>query len=145
MVERGEGHVVLVSSLSGKVPNGGGSIYSATKFGLRGFGLALRDELHGTGVGVTVVYPGFIADEGMWAETGIDLPPGVGVRKPYDVGRAVVRAVERNRAEIDVAPLALKALGRIAGIMPTPVQAAGRLMRSDEVARRLGEAQREKR
>src|SRR3954462_4418341 len=38
MAERGRGHFVYVSSLSGKVPAGGSSVYAATKFGLRGFG-----------------------------------------------------------------------------------------------------------
>ena len=57
MVERGAGHVVLVSSLSGKVASIGSSLYSATKFGLRGFASGLREDLHGTGVGVTVVFP----------------------------------------------------------------------------------------
>ena len=37
MVERGRGHLVFVSSLSGKTASPGGGIYSATKFGMRGF------------------------------------------------------------------------------------------------------------
>src|SRR3954464_9743198 len=37
MLERGSGHVVLISSLSGKIPAAYSSVYSATKFGLRGF------------------------------------------------------------------------------------------------------------
>ena len=49
MVERGAGHVVLVSSLSGKVASIGSSLYSATKFGLRGFASGLREDLRGTG------------------------------------------------------------------------------------------------
>ncbi|MEA2438297.1 MAG: hypothetical protein QOF65_2853, partial [Thermoleophilaceae bacterium] len=59
MVARGAGHIVLMSSLSGKAPAPGTSIYSATKFGLRGFAGALRAELHGTGVGVSAIFPGF--------------------------------------------------------------------------------------
>src|SRR4051794_31779855 len=51
MIERGKGHVVFVSSLSGKVPAAGSVVYAATKFGLRGFGASIHDELHGTGVG----------------------------------------------------------------------------------------------
>ena len=38
MLERERGHLVYVSSLVGKIPAAGSSIYSATKFGLRGFG-----------------------------------------------------------------------------------------------------------
>ncbi len=42
MAARGRGHIVFVSSLSGKATTPGSGVYSATKFGLRGFGLALR-------------------------------------------------------------------------------------------------------
>src|SRR2546427_1072483 len=55
MVERGAGHLVFISSLSGKMASAGASVYNATKFGLRGFGFALNDELRGTGVGATTV------------------------------------------------------------------------------------------
>ncbi len=40
MVERGSGHIVFVSSMSGKIANAGGTVYSATKFGMRGFAAA---------------------------------------------------------------------------------------------------------
>ncbi|MGH2893566.1 MAG: SDR family NAD(P)-dependent oxidoreductase, partial [Solirubrobacteraceae bacterium] len=62
MVARGRGHLVFISSLSGKAAQPASSMYSATKFGLRGFGLALREDLRGTGVGVSVVAPGFIRE-----------------------------------------------------------------------------------
>lgn len=51
MVERGWGHIVLVGSISEKAATRSTSLYDATKFGLRGFALALRQELRGTGVG----------------------------------------------------------------------------------------------
>ena len=51
MVERGRGHLVFVSSLSGKAASARSGIYSATKFGLRGFAGGLREDLMGTGVG----------------------------------------------------------------------------------------------
>ena len=56
---RGSGHFVFVSSLSGRVGTRGASLYSATKFGLRGFAGGLRSDLHRTGIGVSVVTPGF--------------------------------------------------------------------------------------
>ena len=52
MVGRGRGHLVFVSSLAGKATTTGSSVYSASKFGLRGFAAALRSELRGSGVGV---------------------------------------------------------------------------------------------
>ena len=118
MAARGAGHLVFVSSLSGKVASGGGSVYSATKFGLRGFAHALREDLRGVGVGVSVVLPGFIRDGGMFHDADVELPRFVGTRTPEDVAAAVVRAIEHDRAEIDVAPLSLRAGAAFAGLAP---------------------------
>ncbi len=120
MVARGRGHLVFISSLSGKSAQPASSLYSATKFGVRGFGLALREDLRGTGVGVSVVAPGFIRESGMFANTGVKLPPGVGTKSPQDVAAAVIRAIQDNRAEIDVAPLGLRAGTAIASVAPGP-------------------------
>jgi short-subunit dehydrogenase len=68
MMARGRGHLVFVSSISGKVASPASSMYNATKFGLRGFGFGLREDLRGTGVGVSVIAPGFIRDAGMFAK-----------------------------------------------------------------------------
>ncbi len=120
MVERGRGHLVFISSLSGKSAQPASSMYSATKFGLRGFGLALREDLRGTGVGVSVVLPGFIRESGMFANTGVKLPPGVGTRTPQDVAAAVIRAIEHNRAEVEVAPLGLRVGTALSSLAPGP-------------------------
>ena len=95
MLERGRGHFVYISSISGKVAANGTAIYSATKFGLRGFATALRADLHGTPVGASTVFPGFIRDAGMFHEAGVKLPKGVGTRSPEQVATAVARAIER--------------------------------------------------
>ena len=120
MVARGRGHLVFISSLSGKSAQPASSLYSATKFGLRGFGLALREDLRGSGVGASVVAPGFIRDAGMFVRTGVKLPPGVGTKTPQDVAAAVIRAIEDDRAEIDVAPLGLRVGSAIASVVPGP-------------------------
>lgn len=104
MVERGQGHLLFVSSIQGKVALARSSVYSATKFGLRGFALSLRDDLAGTGVGVSVVLPGFIRDAGMFAASGQRAPAGLGTSTPASVGAGVVKAIERDRAEVTVAP-----------------------------------------
>lgn len=62
------GFIVNVASLAGKVPLDGAATYSATKFGLRAFSVAMAEELRGTKVSVSVVSPGpidtgFIMDE----------------------------------------------------------------------------------
>ena len=142
MAARGAGHLVFVSSLSGKAATPASGIYSATKFGLRGFALGLREDLHGTGVGVTTVFPGFIRGAGMFHESGTRLPRFAGTKTPEDVAAAVVRGVESGRAEIDVAPLAIKAGAALAGVLPGTVLAVQRRLGSAKVANELADAQR---
>jgi short-subunit dehydrogenase len=145
MLERGSGHFVFVSSLAGKVPAAGSTVYSATKFGLRGFGDSLHDELHGTGVGATTVFPGFISGAGMFADSGVKLPPGVGTKPVEKVADAVITGIEKGAAEIDVAPLAVRATGKLAGLAPGAVTAVNRRFGGRDVADGLAAAQREKR
>ena len=145
MIERGSGHVVLMSSLSGKIASVGSSLYSATKFGLRGFASGLREDLHGTGVGVTVVFPGFVSDAGMLADSGVRLPRWVGTRTPGAVADAVVRGIEQGRAEIDVAPLSLRA-GALAGsLAPTTFARLQRRLGSARLSDAIAAGQRPKR
>jgi short-subunit dehydrogenase len=118
MVARGGGHLVFMSSLSGKVGTPRTPVYSATKFGLRGFAQSLREDLRPSGVGVSAIFPGFVRDAGMFHDTGTKLPPGVGTVSPEDVAGAVVRAIERNRGEVDVAPVGLRAGAKAAGLAP---------------------------
>ncbi len=53
---------------------------------------------------MTTVFPGFISGAGMFADTGMKLPPGIGTRSPEQVAAAVVRGIEDDRSEIVVAP-----------------------------------------
>ncbi|HKH19046.1 MAG TPA: SDR family NAD(P)-dependent oxidoreductase [Solirubrobacteraceae bacterium] len=118
MSERRSGHLVFVSSLQGKAASPLSALYTATKFGLRGFSLSLRLDLTDHGVGVSCVSPGFVRGAGMFADSGAGLPPGIGTVTPEAVAAAIVRAIEGNRAEVDVAPLTLRAGARIAGVAP---------------------------
>ena len=121
------------------------SLYSATKFGLRGFALGLRQDLAEHGVGVSLVSPGFVRDAGMFADSGAQLPPGVGTSTPEAVAAGVVRAIERNRAEVDVAPLPLRAGARFAALAPELTAGVQAKLGSFKVARDIGAAQRDKR
>ncbi|MBA2505150.1 MAG: SDR family NAD(P)-dependent oxidoreductase, partial [Thermoleophilaceae bacterium] len=145
MVRRGSGHLVFVSSLNGKSAAAGTSIYSATKFGLRGFASGLRDDLHGSGVGVTTIFPGFISDAGMFHEAGVDLPPGVTTRTPDQVAAGVVRGIEGNKHEVDVAPLSLRAASKVAGAFPELAARLQRRMGSRDLAEKMAAAQVSKR
>ncbi len=145
LVAQGSGGIVFVSSLSGIAATAGSSLYNATKFGLRGFGIALHDELYGTGVAISVVLPGFISDAGMFADTGLKPPPGFGTRTPQQVADAVLDALAHNKAEVLVAPYSDRLVSKIGGIAPN---LAGRLQRmglAGNIAEQLGAAQKSKR
>ncbi len=145
MVARGSGHMVFMSSLAGRAATPRTSVYNATKFGLRGFGLALREDLAPHGVGVSVVLPGFIRDAGMFAESGAKLPPWIGTKRPDDVARAVVKVIENNRAELDVAPLPLRAGALLSALAPGPIGAFQRRLGATNMAEDVGKGQTDKR
>jgi short-subunit dehydrogenase len=152
MIERGRGHMVFISSLAGKAASPASSIYSATKFGVRGFALGLREDLRPHHVGVSSVFPGFISEAGMFADAQVNrpdahikLPPGVGTRTPEQVAAAVIRAIERNRAEVDVAPTVVRLGATFAGLAPQLAAAASRLMGSNKIAAEVAQGQRDKR
>jgi short-subunit dehydrogenase len=145
MVERGGGHIVFVSSLSGKAATVGSSIYSATKFGVRGFAMGLREDLRPRGVGVSTVFPGFIRDAGMFHDSGARLPSYVGTKTPEDVAAAVVRAIERDRSEIDVAPIPVRLGAAFAGLAPELAAMVQRQLGASDVADQMETGQRDKR
>ena len=142
MAERGHGHLVFVSSLAGKVASPASAVYSATKFGLRGFGLGAREDLRASGVGVSVVLPGFIREAGMFAEAQVELPRGIGTRTPDQVAEAVVRAVEHNRGEVEVAPLGLRLAASLATVAPELAAKVSRRIGSSKIATDVAEGQR---
>ncbi len=142
--QRRSGHFVFISSISGYASTPRASLYAATKFGLRGFALNLREDLRGTGVGVSVITPGAIREAGMFAESGAAPPPGLGTGTPEQVAGAVVRAIEHNKSEISVAPVRQRALARFAMLAP---EISGRLAGSvaAKAADAIAEGQKEKR
>lgn len=145
MAERGYGHLVFISSLSGKIGAPGSSLYSATKFGLRGFALGLREDLAASGVGVTTVFPGFIRDAGMFHDSGAKLPFYVATRTPDHVAKAVVRGVERDRLEIDVAPFSARASAAFAGVAPATVARIQRRLGGQRLSAEIARGQTAKR
>jgi len=99
LVARGRGAVVNVSSMSGKSPTPYNAVYAATKFGLNGFTASIAIELEGTGVVAGVVCPGFVAEAGMWADTGLSAPAMMREVSPEAVADGVV-AVIRGAGEV---------------------------------------------
>jgi short-subunit dehydrogenase len=119
MLARGRGHLVFMSSMAGRVATpGNGPLYTATKWGLRGLALGLRLDLHGTGVGVSTIFPGPVRDAGMFASTNVELPKGVGTSSPEEVGRAVVTAIREGKVEVEVAARAMRLSARVGAVAP---------------------------
>jgi short-subunit dehydrogenase len=145
MAARRHGHLVFISSLSGKIASGQASLYNATKFGMRGFALALREDMRPYNVGVSTVFPGYIRDAGMFADAGATLPRGVGTRSPQEVARAIVRAIETNVAEVDVAPLGTRLVALVGGVAPVLSAAIQRRLGADAITEQLAKGQRYKR
>jgi short-subunit dehydrogenase len=96
MLERRKGAIVFVASVAGHVGLPGSSVYSASKFGLRGFALALHREVKRRGVGVSIVSPGFIRTAMTQGRRRLPLEP------PELVARAIADVIERPRREIFV-------------------------------------------
>jgi short-subunit dehydrogenase len=140
MLERGSGHVLIVGSLAGLASTPRSSVYNASKFALRGFGHALREELRGTGVGVSLVSPTFVSEVGMWADTGLRATHREVT--PEQVGDACVEALTKNRAEILVAPAGQRLVARLAGVFPELFQS---VLRSSVVPPEAVVAQQSKR
>lgn len=113
-----KGQIVLVGSLAGLAASPGTRMYNATKFGLRGFALSFSQELEGTGVGCSLVAPGFIRDAGMFHDGGIELPQGVRTKSPQDVAEGVATAITQNPTEVFVAPVELRLASTLATVAP---------------------------
>jgi short-subunit dehydrogenase len=145
LAKKGEGHLVFISSLAGKVGSPRSSLYNATKFGLRGFAFGLREDLHPRGVGVSIVSPGFVAEAGMFHDAGSDPPPGMGTTTPKKVAKAVARAIRRNRNEITVAPRRQRFLAEFGYRHPGVAASFQRRGGADRIADELAAGQADKR
>jgi NADP-dependent 3-hydroxy acid dehydrogenase YdfG len=102
LIDRAQGHIVVVSSGAGLRSFPGAAGYGATKAAQRGFAGALRHELSGTGIGVTTVFPGEI-ETGLHAHERDRLPDWRGVGEeadPAGLARAVLAAVEADRRSV---------------------------------------------
>ena len=117
MIARRRGTIVNVSSLAGKSATPYNAIYSASKHGLNGFTASLAIELDGTGVTTGVVCPGFVADAGMWADTGQKAPRMMREVAPQKVADAVVKVIE-GAGEVLVAPTPIRPLFALAQLFP---------------------------
>ncbi len=114
MIERRHGAIISVASLAGIVPIS--PMYSATKFGLRGFALSLRREVVKKGIAVSVVSPGYIRTS-MSAGSRFPMPG------PEVVARTIVDLTVRPRREV-IVPVYYNPLVGIAQAFPSLIDFA---------------------
>lgn len=123
MIERGQGHIAMVSSMGGLIGVYGYSAYSASKFGVTGFAEVLRCELKPHGIGVTLLAPPNIDTPGYAREVltePIETKAINGIaktRSPGEIAELFVRGVDKNRFLV-LPGLSNKLLYRLEGLWP---------------------------
>lgn len=113
MRARGSGHIVTVASVASHVAPAGEATYAASKHAVLGYLTAVRQELRGTAVRLSVVMPIVVKTE-LAAGTS---PGGMPALEPQDVADAVLGAIERPRFEVFV-PARVGALTRLLALLP---------------------------
>jgi NAD(P)-dependent dehydrogenase (short-subunit alcohol dehydrogenase family) len=99
MLSRHSGAIICVASVAGQIATD--PLYSAAKFGLRGFALSLRREIRRSGVSVSIVSPGYI-------NTALTHHHRAGMPGPELIAGVIAGLVERPRREV-VAPARYRA------------------------------------
>jgi short-subunit dehydrogenase len=125
MLERGRGHVVFIASVAGKVGPAFNEPYAATKAGLVGLTQSLRAEYLDAPVGFSVVCPGFIAGDGMYArmaQEGHRSNRIMGETTTEKIAEAIVRAIHDDRAEIVESGAPIRPMLALAQLAPGLVE-----------------------
>lgn len=115
MRKRGRGTIVVLSSVAAVRPRRFNPVYGATKAGLDAFARGHADSLHGTGVRVVLVRPGFVIGA---MTAGRTAPPLA--TTPHAVGTAVAKALRGSRSVVWV-PAPLAALAPAMRLIPRPL------------------------
>ncbi len=112
------GHIVNICSLAAKKGESFNATYSATKGGLALFTDALRQELHGSGVGVSALFPGLVSDVGMYSDSQVKAPLVLGTIPSKKVAKALVKAIKKNKPDVIVNSGPLRPLLAIDALFP---------------------------
>jgi NAD(P)-dependent dehydrogenase (short-subunit alcohol dehydrogenase family) len=128
--ERGSGHLVNIASTAGKQGVSSGATYCASKHAVVGLSEAIRQEIRGSGIGVTVVMPHVVNTE---LGSGLSGMHGVKLVEPEDVAEAIVEALQSGRYEVFV-PKPMGLLLRSKSLVPVAVaEFVGRMIKGDRV------------
>ena len=139
MQQRGRGHVVNLASMAGKVGFPGGATYCATKHAVVGVSEAIRQELRGSGVEISIVMPGLVNTE---LTSGLGTARGVKRVDPEDVAEAIVSALKFPRFDVFV-PKSAGYIHRLSALMPRrAAEAVARGLKADRVLTEIDAAQR---
>ena len=107
LMRSGEGAIVNVGSLAGRTAVPGAATYSATKFGLRAFTMALAEELKGSNIKVASISPGPI-DTG-FIMSNIDIVPDLTFSQPMStadqVATEIMKLCSNNKMERSMPPI----------------------------------------
>jgi NAD(P)-dependent dehydrogenase (short-subunit alcohol dehydrogenase family) len=120
MLPRGRGHIVNVASLAGRTGFPNLATYCATKHGVVGLSEAVRAELRGTGVEISVVMPGIVRTE---LAAGLKDARGVRTLGPEQVAAEMVAALEVPRFDVFV-PRSTGLLVQLGGALPRRLREA---------------------
>ena len=115
MRQDNHGTIVVLSSVAAVRPRKANFVYGAAKAGLDAFGRGLTDALHGTGVRVLLVRPGFVI-----GRMTAGMPAAPLSSTPAQVGAAVAAALAADRTEVWV-PRALGPFAMVMRLLPRPV------------------------
>ncbi len=127
---RGRGHLVNIASAAGKAGFPGGATYCATKHAVVGLCEAIRAELRGTGIEISVVMPVVVNTE---LGSGLPQTRGFKAMEAEDVANAIVDALQYGRYEVYV-PKSMGGMVRVNALMPRRlVEAMGRALKGDQV------------
>jgi hypothetical protein len=108
MRRQGNGHIINISSIAGRVPLPGGSGYAATKFAVTGFSRSLFQEVRDFGIKVTTIYPGSVDSESHRHDPNEDTGWKV---SPEEVGQACAQVLRTPPGTV-ISELEIRPLGR---------------------------------
>jgi short-subunit dehydrogenase len=118
MLARGDGHVVNVASMAARLGARFEATYTGTKHAVYGLSDAVRQEVRGQGVALSVVMPGLVRTD---LAAGTTEAAGIKVLTPEDVAAAVADALERPRFDVYV-PREYAVLDRLTSPLPRPLR-----------------------
>jgi len=115
MRRQGRGMIVVLSSVAAVRPRKANFVYGSAKAGLDAFARGLADSLHGTGVRLLLVRPGFVT-----GKMTAGMAPAPMASTPAEVGAAVAAALRARSAQVWV-PRALGPMAAVLRLVPRPV------------------------